>query len=554
VKAGLGRYWHTIRHLRPVQIYGRARLRLAKSRIDPRPAPRPREVRADIWVRPARRRPSMLGPDTLRFLNETGDVADRGWDDPTVEKLWRYNLHYFDDLNAIDSHLRSDWHRALMREWVDRNPPGTGTGWDPYPTSIRIVNWIKWSLAGNELPPQCGQSLATQARWLTRRLEFHLLGNHLLANAKALVFAGSFFEGPEADAWRETGLRLLDRELPEQILADGGHFERSTMYHALALEDVLDLCNIAVTIGDGLPDLLERSSTWRTRVESMRSWLATMSHPDGEVSFFNDAAVGIAPSPHEIDDYAVRLGFGPATRLVVGLTHLFQSGYVRIARDQCAVIIDVAPVGPDYLPAHAHADTLSFELSLFGHRVLVNSGTSLYRSGRERERQRGTPAHNTVVIDGENSSEVWDSFRVARRAHPTDLSTVPGDPIIIQCSHDGYARLRGSPRHTRRWTLTHNTLDIEDRISGRFHTAQARFHLHPAVQVEAQPANDNRGVVASLKLPQGQTVSLTFEGGRLKKESSTWHPEFGRSVGNTCLVQEFSGAVAHTRITWTPTP
>jgi uncharacterized heparinase superfamily protein len=393
-----------------------------------------------------------------------------------------------------------------------------------------------------------------QARWLAHRLEIHLLGNHLLANAKALVFAGSFFEGPEADAWRGTGLRLLERELPEQILADGGHFERSTMYHALALEDLLDLCNAAATFAHDVPDLLEHSSAWRTRVAPMRGWLAAMSHPDGEVSFFNDAAVGIAPSPGEIDDYAVRLGFGSATRLVDGLTHLSESGYVRIGSGEAALIIDVAPVGPDYQPAHAHADTLSFELSLFGQRVLVNSGTSLYRSGGERERQRGTAAHNTVVIDGENSSEVWDSFRVARRARPTDLSIVPGDPIIIQCSHDGYARLQGSPAHTRRWTLTHNALEIEDRISGGFHVAEARFHLHPAVQIEVQHLDGDRAVLATLKLPQGQTVSVTFEGGRLKKESTTWNPEFGLSVPNICLVQVFSGAVAHTRITWTRAP
>ena len=87
-------------------------------------------------------------------------------------------------------------------------------------------------------------------------------------------------------------------------------------------------------------------------------------------------------------------------------------------------LLDVAPVGPDYLPGHAHADTLSFELSLFGQRVLVNSGTSQYEAGPERSRQRGTAAHNTVIVDGHDSSEVWAGFRVARRAS----SRGPADP------------------------------------------------------------------------------------------------------------------------------
>ena len=83
----------------------------------------------------------------------------------------------------------------------------------------------------------------------------------------------------------------------------------------------------------------------------------------------------------------------------------------------CKLLLDVASIGPDYLPGHGHADTLSFEMSLFGKRTLVNRGISQY--GIEvRQVERGTAAHNTVVINNENSSEVWSGFRVARRARP----------------------------------------------------------------------------------------------------------------------------------------
>src|SRR5262249_13815017 len=146
------------------------------------------------------------------------------------EKLWRYNLHYFDDLNAYDAAQRQEWHCSLLSQWVCENTPGFGTGWEPYPTSLRMVNWIKWVLTGNRLPAECIQSLAVQARWLSQRLEIHLLGNHLLANAKALLFAGIFFDGAEADEWLVRGLRILEREVAEQVLPDGGHIERSPMY------------------------------------------------------------------------------------------------------------------------------------------------------------------------------------------------------------------------------------------------------------------------------------------------------------------------------------
>ncbi|MFO1266416.1 MAG: heparinase II/III family protein [Rubrivivax sp.] len=116
---------------------------------------------------------------------------------------------------------------------------------------MRIVNWIKWFLAGEPAQAPWLASLAVQARWLAQRLEWHLLGNHLFANAKALFFAGLFFEGREADEWLATGARILERELPEQVLDDGGQFERSPMYHALALEDVLDLLNVLRDAGVG---------------------------------------------------------------------------------------------------------------------------------------------------------------------------------------------------------------------------------------------------------------------------------------------------------------
>ena len=147
----------------------------------------------------------------------------------------------------------------------------------------------------------------------------------------------------------------------------------------------------------------------------MLDWLGGMCHSDGGIGFFNDGAFGVAPELGQLREYADRLGFGapefPRERVV----HFADSGYVSIIEGPVRAILDVARVGPDYLPGHAHADTLSFELSLFGQRVLVNSGTSCYAPGAQRLSERGTAAHNTVQVNGENSSEVWKAFRVARR-------------------------------------------------------------------------------------------------------------------------------------------
>jgi hypothetical protein len=194
----LGRYYHTLRHLRPIQFYGRIAHRLVRPRPDLRPAP-PLRAAAQPFPLPPVRKPSLLGPARFRFLNVERELeGSAGWNDPAAEKLWLYNLHYFDDLNAEGRDGRDAWHRALIERWIAENPPGHGNGWEPYPLSLRIVNWTKWALSGHALSPAAMQSLAVQTRFLARRLEWHLLGNHLWTNGKALVFAGAFFDGEEA--------------------------------------------------------------------------------------------------------------------------------------------------------------------------------------------------------------------------------------------------------------------------------------------------------------------------------------------------------------------
>ena len=543
--ATIERYWQTLRWLKPVQIYGRLWFRLVRPRPDLRSAPPVRSPSGD-WEPPARRAASLVEPGVFRFLNQTGALSDCGWDDPARDKLWRYNQHYFDDLNAEGADDRTAWHVALVDHWINHNRPGSGSGWEPYPTSLRIVNWIKWALAGNELSDTAIQSLAVQIRWLRRRLEWHLLGNHLFANAKALVFAGLWFEGPEAEGWLNIGLAILARQVPEQILSDGGQFELSPMYHALALEDFLDLVNVCRCFGDGLkPKQFAQINELTDRVASMRTWLAAMSHPDGRIALFNDAAFGIAPENTELEAYASRLGLGAAPALGARVW-LPATGYARLSESGAVLIVDLGDVGPTYLPGHAHADTLSFELSVYGQRLFVNSGTSVYGVGAERLRQRGTAAHNTVVVAGKNSSDVWSGFRVGRRARP-HRRLVPqiGEGQTAQALHDGYRHLPGRPSHHRQWTLSPGVLKIQDELGARHLNAEARYHLHPDVQPVL--AEDGKGVFT---LPGGQEVRWNAWGEGVRLEPSTWHPEFGVSRPSTCLVVPVRGRRAALDVSW----
>jgi len=496
-----------------------------------------------VWSCYAYADASMFGKSDFRFLGVQRSLTGPGdWNRQGWEKLWLYNLHYFDDLNARDWESRSGSHRGLIVRWIAENPAPIGNGWEPYPTSLRIVNWVKWFLAGNHAEQAWLASLAQQTRWLERRLEYHLLGNHLFANLKALIFAGAYFQGEEADRWLALGCRLLAQELQEQVLPDGGHFELSPMYHAIILQDLLDLYNLQRKYPGVLsPELLK---ALEATIQSMRCWAGVMQHPDGDIPFFNDAGFGIAARPAQLEEYARALDLPPEVQSVGGITHLGDSGYLRIDHQEAVAFLDVARVGPDYIPGHAHADVLSFELSLWGKRVIVNGGTSQYGLGEERSRQRSTAAHSAVVVDGQDSSEVWGGFRVARRAEPFDLEFKSEGAPLVSCAHDGYRRLKGHPVHRRQWTFEDQRLQVTDTLVGRYASAVANYHLHPEVIVE-QPAG---GLV--LTVPDKGRIHVAVRGGKASVVDSTWHPRFGSSLPSKTLSIEFERNEVIAEFSW----
>ncbi len=543
-------YLHTLRHLKPVQVYGRLRRHLprrtprAEGTWLPRPALGP-------WREPIHRAASLLGPDRFVFLNQERHLRGAAdWNDQATPRLWLYHLHSFDDLNAVHAPRRKSWHAALIERWIAENPPGAGAGWEPYPLSRRIVNWIQWALAGNRLPSRAVESLAAQAAHLERNVEYHLLGNHLLVNAKALLFAGVFFTGAAAGRWLSLGTSILARELDEQILADGAHFERSPMYHGLVLEDLLDLINVTAAH----PGLIDASLArdWRRKAQAMLDWLALMSHPDRRIAFFNDAAFGVAGEPEQLGHYARRLEIPwqwPGSGALAGLA---ASGYFRLSRGETTILIDAGEIGPDYQPGHAHADTLSLELSHRGRRLLVNSGTSTYEPGVERGRQRGTPAHNTVAVDGQDQSEVWASFRVARRARPQAVTTEESAAgVMLEAAHDGYTRLPDPVTHRRRVELTADGVKITDMLEAAgSHRVEIYFHWHPDLRLLSEGraiAVDARegGELARIELDPALEPSL---------ESTTYHPEFGLSLPNTTLRGSWLGRCPVSFVTFLQLP
>lgn len=480
---------------------------------------------------------SLIDRHCFRFFGVEGDLRDVGWSGGERSDLWRYNEHYFDDLNAADAETRADWHSALLDQWCRDNPRGSCVGWDPYPTSLRIINWIKYSLAGRELTSEHLFSLGNQIEWLSHRIERHLLGNHVIANAKALYFGGCFFSGNKPSIWLAKAREIFAYELCEQVLEDGGHFELSPMYHSVVLEDLLDLINIATAYGHE-----KDVKCWREISPKMFSWLDCMCHPDGGLSFFNDAAFGVAADKNELLAYAARLEL-PEVLEASKPRHLIESGYARLENEKAVLVCDIGNVGPDYIPGHAHADTLSFEMSVYGQRLFVNSGTSEYGLSSERGRQRGTRAHNTVSVNGRNSSEVWGGFRVGRRARPISPSVVLDSEFQqVSCAHNGFSELFANRIHTRTWKLSNDSLDIWDEVSGAPCLCEVFFYCHPDIRVKGE------GGSFYLTLSNDEIIFMEIFEGQAFVEPSSWHPRFGVSLPNTLIRVELESNWSQVRV------
>jgi len=589
-KDDLHLYYHTIRYLRPKQVLFRLYYLIRRSwrRIKGFRYPAFLSC-ADLSLAapalslvpfiPTR---ISLQDKSFNFLNRTKNFPDKiDWNCEEFGKLWLYNLNYFDYL--LQPGMKRDNGLALIRSFVE-HAGEEGAGYEPYPISLRGVNWIKFlSLhdIGDRLKdaPDGGHTVSTtvtvnaaaihaslyaQYRRLLDNIEYHLMGNHLLENGFSLLFGGAYFG--DARLYRKAE-EILREELDEQILSDGGHYERSPMYHQIILGRVLDGINLlknnvmrspsnlgghaadafrpfdelraGLAKGDNklqnLPSLL---ALLEEKAARMLGWLCPMTYRDGSIPLVNDATYGIAPTSRDLFAYAASLGINPLE------APLGESGYRKIAGDDYEAVLDVGAIGPDYIPGHAHADTLGFELRVGGSPVIVDTGTSTYEDNDLRHWQRSTRAHNTVEIDGESQSEVWGSFRVAKRARVTKLRE-SGDRIEV--THDGYGRLSGKPLHTRLWQFRADGLQIRDRIDGDFREAVSRFYFHPEVRL--MPSRES-AAAGRILLPAGREVRWQIEKGRGSLTNTSHHPEFNINLPNRCLEVYFDGPEACVEFVW----
>jgi uncharacterized heparinase superfamily protein len=233
----------------------------------------------------------------FEFLNQSGELGwPPDWAAPSKSQLWCYHLHYFDCL--IDLALAAEdplpLTLELIEDWMAANPVHgrrtTPDAWHPYVVWLRMVNWMLALSAmcrADQVPGRVQSSLAEHALFLERNLETDVGGNHLLKNLKAMAFAGCFWSGSLADLWRRRHGNWFVREVNRQLLADGGHYERSPMYHSQVLADSIEVAALLASRHEESVDEL------LALVARMEGFLSRVTHPDGRIALFNETT---APS------------------------------------------------------------------------------------------------------------------------------------------------------------------------------------------------------------------------------------------------------------------
>jgi hypothetical protein len=403
-----GLYVHALRAARPRQLRARALRPLWRRSFPAAPPGAFRPLDVPLWR-------------TAAFAVEGPPAGE--------SRLARFRAQYGEEV--LGAARRGDTAAAAgaLAAWIAANPPRPGDAWHPYPLSTRIGSWV----AALSLEPALAtgaavESLGRQLAHLERNVEDDVLGNHVIRNARGLVLGGLAL-GRSAAV--ERGLALLQREVPEQVLPDGGHFERSPAYHLVVLRDLLEVRAAA-------------DAAWLDEpIGRMTAFAAALARPDGAPALFNDGALDLAPA----------LELPPAPD---GLAVFPDTGYAVLRAGGVWLAFDCGPPGPDHLPAHAHADALSFQLRVEGRPLVVDPGSYTYEPGPERDAFRGTRAHSTIALGGRDQFELWGAFRAGPLPRPRLVST---EPLV------GEVRL-GDVLFRRRLRLEPDALVVEDELVG----------------------------------------------------------------------------------------
>ncbi len=396
---------------------------------------------------------------------------------------------------------------SQVDSWVASCPYPQGVNWaSALEVGIRLINWcIAYEFLVHVPGDAPDNHRDSKSRWLasigdhlrylhSHRSRYSSANNHLIGELAGLFVGSICFSIPGSDAWLKEAHDLLEHEAMRQHWPDGVNKEQAVRYQAFVFEFLL-LAGILGTanghpFGPGYWGTLERSAEFIRSLCSVGPELPILGDDDDGRVIALDASVDpyrtilaeaallfgrtdladIGQSPSEQAFWLL----GETNALIPGRNNTrevrmsFPEGGLYFRKEREAVLLfDCGPLGYLSLAAHGHADALSIVLSYKGRQFLVDPGTFAYHTHRDwRDHFRGTFAHNTIRIDGENQSVIGGNFMWLRKANAHLLRN---DAKSLAGWHDGYERLPDPVRHEREITFSQEgqTLTVEDRLMGK---------------------------------------------------------------------------------------
>ena len=448
-----------------------------------------------------------------------------------VRENWIKQLNSFDFIKDYkDNHINEKQINFLIIDWIAKNKNEHSESWEPYTLSKRLTSWVKW-LNTNQVTPEIASimklSISLQLKRLFVDLEYHKPAYHLLENIRGFLFGcssiinSSQYFNNEMEYQLEEIITEALKQINVQILSDGGHFERSPMYHSFALEIVKDIKELARKIskqGFLLPEVLNKSielvNLCEEKIKLMNEWLEYLTMSDGFIAQFNDSS-RIMGHSHSFENN----------------TELLEpSGYFVKHEKDYSFILSCGSPSPSFLPEHSHCDMLSYELTINENRAIIDSGCSGYDNEVLRLMSRETESHNLPMIQHQEQSDIWGIYYFGKRARIIERTYIPEKAELKVTIEDQFKQII-----ERKIVFSNNKIEILDSLKKR--RMQGCFvsllHLDPKLELEEVKEETSNMIIC--KMTDKKKFSIITES-NIRINDYISFPDFGKSIGAKMLI------------------
>jgi hypothetical protein len=467
-----------------------------------------------------------------------------------VTWMWDLNRHFYFITLAKAFYFTSNKKYIqkltdLWCHWIDKNKPGYSKNWfNPFEVAARLNNWI-WCfhllLYSDEINTLMIRKIITSlydhADYLFSNLELNWPNNHLILEVKALLEFSIIF--PEIDNKKkffDRAYKIFEDQVKRQILNDGCHSELNSMYHLIVAGELYEIFLLAEKNNIKFRYLTESS------IINIKEFSRSLVREDGSIPLIGDSAIddnyirfGIIKNQKKGLNYWIsdKKAFKSNHKIYndsnLSLKCFHQSGFAfikeRTTNRNVHIIFDFGDFTKNPVTDHAHCDALSFELWANGNKLIIDPGVFFDNENKNYWYQffRSTKAHNTLMVDDFEQTQLWQNSSVLSTANINLLKTyVNKQQIGIEAICRPYrSKKEKKIFHKRRFEYnSYKGILISDTVEGTGkHNLKWFFHFAPGIRITnsfglLRAFNDNSKELFSICCEKNDGPQLQISKGR----------------------------------------